>query len=60
MGLKETRVMYGVNEEMGRQSTHEPIDSTATQSATLSPELREVLHMLDVIEQNVKVRNSGR
>ena len=60
MGLKETGVMYGVMEQMSQQSAREPIAPTARQSASLSPELREVLHMLDMIEQDVKARGSAR
>ena len=52
--------MYGVMEQMSQQSAREPIAPTARQSASLSPELREVLHMLDMIEQDVKARGSAR
>ena len=48
--------MYGVDDKMDQYSSREE----PAQSATLSPELREVLHMLDAIEQNATARKANR
>ncbi len=52
--------MYGVNDKMSQYSSREHPNPAPAKNAALSPELREVMHMLDALEQNATARNSDR
>lgn len=42
--------MYGVSRQMSQYSSYEQANAPAGQNTEISPEVREVLHMLEVIE----------
>lgn len=44
--------MYGVTSKMTALASARPVPRTTSKKASLSPELREVLHMLEALEQN--------
>ena len=43
--------MYGVSKQMSQYSSYEQASTPAGQNTEISPEVREVLHMLEVIGQ---------
>ncbi len=43
--------MYGVNQTMSQFGSAQRLDRDAIRKPDLSPELREVLHMLEALEQ---------
>ena len=43
--------MYGVTSKMTAIASAQPVERDASKNPSLSPELREVLHMLEAIEQ---------
>lgn len=51
--------MYGVPDKMSQDSSRQQINPSPAQNVSLSPELREVMHMLAAIEQGASPRGSS-
>ena len=52
--------MYGVSTQMSQNSSYEQANTSAGQNDKLSPELREVMHMLEAIEHKQPITGSKR
>ena len=52
--------MYEVSKQMSQYSSYEQANSPVGQNTEISPEVREVLHMLEVIEHKQPVSAAKR